>query len=369
MTAKDIPVCDLQAGESRVFWLGRAQLGRLVHGVASVTVAEAVPHDPASPPSEGAVQEPLSATLVAAGDWLGAEWHHATQAVPVCVTAWAPTRVQVLAWSEVPGTPAQVLTECLLQQQQRAATRLAMRSGSAEQRCRVVVDFVASGWPRAESLDGVLELPPLKLMAQWLDLAPETACRALAKVRSAGVEVKVSRKSLVRAPLPSALARLDARLDVLRGHRWGAGKAPVARVAQWVGSVGTAVVMASVAALWAPASPAWAGDTTPQAQLQRWTAEAGAPGQAERGKTFFGSKHGGEWSCATCHNAPPTQEGKHPNTGKVVPVLAPAFNAQAFTDTAKVDKWFRRNCKDVLSRECTAAEKADVLAYLLSLQR
>jgi hypothetical protein len=41
------------------------------------------------------------------------------------------------------------------------------------------------------------------------------------------------------------------------------------------------------------------------------------------------------------------------------------FNPERFTDTAKVDKWFRRNCKDVASRECTAAEKADMLAWLL----
>ena len=357
MTAKEIPECHLQPGESRVFWLGHTALARVVHGAVSVTLADASRQDPSAIPADGVLCEPSTARLAATGDWLGAEWHHASQVMPVCVTAWTPTRVQVLAWADVKATPSQVLTECLLQQQQRAATRLAMRSGSAEQRCRVVVDFVASGWPRAEALDGALELPPLKLMAQWLDLAPETACRALAKVRSGGVEVKVSRKSL------------GARLEGLWTPRWPQGVTPVAHVAQWVGSVGTAVVMAASAALWAPANSAWAGDTTPQAQLQRWTAEAGAPGQADRGKTFFGSKHGGEWSCATCHNAPPTQEGKHPNTGKVVPVLAPAFNAQAFTDTAKVDKWFRRNCKDVLSRECTPAEKADVLAYLLSLQR
>jgi hypothetical protein len=48
--------------------------------------------------------------------------------------------------------------------------------------------------------------------------------------------------------------------------------------------------------------------------------------------------------------------------------MAPAFNPQRFTDAAKVDKWFRRNCKDVLARECSAAEKADVLAWLLSLK-
>jgi hypothetical protein len=35
---------------------------------------------------------------------------------------------------------------------------------------------------------------------------------------------------------------------------------------------------------------------------------------------------------------------------------------------AKVDKWFRRNCNDVLERECSAAEKADVLAYVIQLK-
>jgi hypothetical protein len=48
--------------------------------------------------------------------------------------------------------------------------------------------------------------------------------------------------------------------------------------------------------------------------------------------------------------------------------LAPSFNPRAFTDSAKVDKWLRRNCKDVLQRECSAREKADVMAYLTSLQ-
>lgn len=117
-----------------------------------------------------------------------------------------------------------------------------------------------------------------------------------------------------------------------------------------------------------PATQAWAADTSASAQLQRWSAEAGGPGHAERGKQLFNAKHGGEWSCASCHHTPPTTEGKHASTGKAIAPLAPAFNAKAFTDEAKVDKWFRRNCKDVFSRECTAAEKADVLAYLLQLK-
>lgn len=113
---------------------------------------------------------------------------------------------------------------------------------------------------------------------------------------------------------------------------------------------------------------AHAAETTPAAQLQFWSAQAGAPGNAAKGQAFFSSKHGGEWSCASCHGTPPTAQGKHANTGKVIAPLAPAFNAKAFTDSAKVDKWFKRNCNDVLTRECSATEKADVLAYLNSLK-
>jgi Domain of unknown function (DUF1924) len=97
-------------------------------------------------------------------------------------------------------------------------------------------------------------------------------------------------------------------------------------------------------------------------------AQAGAPGKADRGQAFFTAKHGKEWSCSSCHGQPPTAKGKHASTGKVIEPLAPAANPAAFTDAAKVDKWFRRNCKDVLARECSAAEKADVLAYLISLK-
>lgn len=115
-------------------------------------------------------------------------------------------------------------------------------------------------------------------------------------------------------------------------------------------------------------APAYAGDTTPQAQLEHWSAQAGQPGNPQKGDLFFNHLHGGKWSCASCHGTPPVTEGKHASTSKLIKPLAPAANLQAFTDTAKIDKWFRRNCKDVLERECEAAEKADVLAYLLSLK-
>ena len=129
----------------------------------------------------------------------------------------------------------------------------------------------------------------------------------------------------------------------------------------------TGLLLALMAVFQLPTS-ALAADTSPTAQLQYWSAQAGSPGDAQRGQTFFSAKHGAEWSCASCHGMPPTTQGKHANTGKTIAPLAPAFNPKAFTDTAKVDKWFRRNCKDVVSRECSAGEKADVLAYLNSLK-
>ena len=86
-----------------------------------------------------------------------------------------------------------------------------------------------------------------------------------------------------------------------------------------------------------------------------------------RGAAFFSQPHGGDWQCTSCHTDQPIQSGRHAVTGKAIAPLAPAANPQRFTDAAKVAKWFRRNCRDVLDRECTAAEKGDVLTYLRSL--
>jgi hypothetical protein len=108
---------------------------------------------------------------------------------------------------------------------------------------------------------------------------------------------------------------------------------------------------------------------TPAEQLAGYTSQAGTAAQTARGQDFFTSKHGKDWSCSSCHTATPTVEGKHASTGKVISPLAPAFNPDRFTDAAKTEKWFRRNCNDVVGRECSAAEKADVLAWLLTFKR
>jgi hypothetical protein len=113
---------------------------------------------------------------------------------------------------------------------------------------------------------------------------------------------------------------------------------------------------------------------TPAEQQKRLEAEARAAGagfsafSAKRGEAFFNATHGSDWSCASCHTGNPLAPGKHAKTGKVIAPLAPAANPERFTDNAAVDKWFRRNCNDVLGRACTAQEKGDVLQYLMSLR-
>lgn len=107
---------------------------------------------------------------------------------------------------------------------------------------------------------------------------------------------------------------------------------------------------------------------SPAELLANYAAQAKAAGVAARGQQFFNSSHGKEWRCTSCHGTEPTQTGKHAATGKPIGALAPAFNAERFTDAAKTDKWFRRNCNDVAGRECTAAEKADILNWLMTLK-
>lgn len=116
------------------------------------------------------------------------------------------------------------------------------------------------------------------------------------------------------------------------------------------------------------AAPPAANAATPAQLLAGYSAQAGSAAVPERGRQLFTTRHGREWSCSSCHGATPTQAGKHAATGKPIGALAPAFNAERFTDAAKTEKWFRRNCNDVLGRECTDAEKADVLAWLLTLK-
>jgi hypothetical protein len=73
-------------------------------------------------------------------------------------------------------------------------------------------------------------------------------------------------------------------------------------------------------------------------------------------------------ACTACHTDNPAQPGRHAITGKTIKPLAPVANGERLTDPAKVEKWFTRNCKEVVGRECTAGEKADFIAFLVEVR-
>ncbi|MBI4937670.1 MAG: DUF1924 domain-containing protein [Nitrosomonadales bacterium] len=111
---------------------------------------------------------------------------------------------------------------------------------------------------------------------------------------------------------------------------------------------------------------------TPAALTSGYAAEAAksTPGfapSAQRGQGFVSKDWGvsGKMaSCTTCHGANLKADGKHVITGKSIAPLSPAVNPERFTSLAKAEKWFKRNCTEVVGRECTAAEKADFIQFV-----
>lgn len=73
-----------------------------------------------------------------------------------------------------------------------------------------------------------------------------------------------------------------------------------------------------------------------------------------------------ERSCTTCHGDNVTLMGKHIKTNKQIKPMALSSNSQRLTKKTKVEKWFLRNCKWTMGRECTQQEKNDISAYLKS---
>lgn len=92
-----------------------------------------------------------------------------------------------------------------------------------------------------------------------------------------------------------------------------------------------------------------------------------AAGKAMWNKIFVDAKTGKERNCATCHTSELSKQGKHARTGKVIEPMAPSVNLKRFTRVKKIKKWFVRNCKWTLGRECSAQEKGDFLAYFKNL--
>ena len=90
----------------------------------------------------------------------------------------------------------------------------------------------------------------------------------------------------------------------------------------------------------------------------------------KEGEKIFSTSHMGKKgemvSCTSCHNIDLTTMGKNVFTNKLIEPLSPNKNSQRLTNVKDVEKWLKRNFKDVYNREGTAQEKGDVLYYINS---
>lgn len=121
-----------------------------------------------------------------------------------------------------------------------------------------------------------------------------------------------------------------------------------------------------------------AAQAAPQDILQSYATQAKQENpqfqafSAARGEQLYRAKRthssGKTLSCASCHTDNPKSAGRHEKTGKAILPLAPVANRDRLVDSAKVEKWFKRNCQDVLERACSVQEKGDFVSYLLSIK-
>lgn len=111
-----------------------------------------------------------------------------------------------------------------------------------------------------------------------------------------------------------------------------------------------------------------APDPAVEGLLTRYRAEGARPFSAEAGAALwrkpFPAASGPARTCATCHGEDLRAGGKHATTGEPIDPMAPAANAERYTDPAFVEKWFTRNCKWTFGRPCTPQEKGDFLTWL-----
>jgi Domain of unknown function (DUF1924) len=125
-------------------------------------------------------------------------------------------------------------------------------------------------------------------------------------------------------------------------------------------ALGLGAALVAGAALGSPESllatyqRAGAGPFDASAGARAWAAEHNPPGAAE------------PRSCATCHGKDLTKPGRHATTGKTIEPMAPSVNPQRLADPVKSERWFGRNCRWTLGRECTAQEKGDFIRLLQS---
>ena len=69
-------------------------------------------------------------------------------------------------------------------------------------------------------------------------------------------------------------------------------------------------------------------------------------------------------ACTSCHAKDPRTAGQTP-AGKAIDPVALSASPGRYADSAKVEKWFKRNCNEVLGRQCTTQDKGDWLTFMI----
>ncbi len=101
----------------------------------------------------------------------------------------------------------------------------------------------------------------------------------------------------------------------------------------------------------------------PQKKIEAYQQQGVSQIEAKRGKQLWYSKTDGR-SCTSCHGDNLANKGKHVKTKKVIEPMAFSVNSERYRSDRKIEKWFLRNCKWTLGRECSIQEKADILSWL-----
>lgn len=103
--------------------------------------------------------------------------------------------------------------------------------------------------------------------------------------------------------------------------------------------------------------------------LDRYRELGAGPFNAESGRALWISSNSPKpgaaaRSCADCHGTDLSLAGRHKRTGKRIEPMSPRVNPERLTDNRKIEKWFKRNCKWTLGRECTPQEKGDLILFI-----
>jgi hypothetical protein len=95
-----------------------------------------------------------------------------------------------------------------------------------------------------------------------------------------------------------------------------------------------------------------------------FSADAGASRWSE---AYQSGGTSGPRSCTDCHGPDLKKPGKHLRTGKAIAPMDPSVESGRLSDPEKIEKWFKRNCKWTLGRECTPQEKGDFIMFFRGL--